>query len=94
MKPNAAGLDIGSVKIWVCVPEDRGAEPVQPFGTFILDLYALGEWLATLPKPRQDRLCWKGRRMPLSALYARSYRSRGTSSSKAELPAPRSVHFE
>jgi transposase len=42
---NAAGLDIGSEEIWACVPEDRDAEPVRPFGTFTPDLYALADWL-------------------------------------------------
>jgi transposase len=43
---HAAGLDIGSEELWACVPEDRDAEPVRPFGTFTPDLYALAEWLA------------------------------------------------
>jgi transposase len=30
----------------VCVPEDRDAEPVRPFGTLTPDLYALAAWLA------------------------------------------------
>jgi transposase len=30
----------------VCVPEDRDAEPVRPFGTLTPDLYALADWLA------------------------------------------------
>ena len=47
MNPHAAGLDIGREEIWVCVPEDRDAEPVRPFGTFTPDLYALADWLAT-----------------------------------------------
>src|SRR5918997_5877878 len=47
VNPHAAGLDIGSEEIWVCVPEDRDAEPVWPFGTFTPDLYALADWLAT-----------------------------------------------
>jgi transposase len=47
INPHAAGLDIGSEELWACVPEDRDAEPVRPFGTFTPDLYALAEWLAT-----------------------------------------------
>ncbi len=47
VNPHAAGSDIGSEEIWVCVPEDRDAEPVRPFGTFIPDLYALADWLAS-----------------------------------------------
>ena len=46
VNPHAAGLDIGSEEIWACVPEDRDAQPVRPFGTFTPDLYALAEWLA------------------------------------------------
>jgi hypothetical protein len=46
VNPNAAGLDIGSEEMWACVPEDRDAEPVRPFGTFTPDLYALADWLA------------------------------------------------
>ena len=38
VNPHAAGLDIGSEEIWVCVPEARDAEPVRPFGTFTPDL--------------------------------------------------------
>jgi transposase len=44
--PAAAGLDIGSTEIWVCVPADRDAQPVRAFGTFTPDLYALADWLA------------------------------------------------
>jgi transposase len=43
--PNAAGLDIGSEEIWVAVPADRDAHPVQKFGTYTPDLYALADWL-------------------------------------------------
>jgi transposase len=46
VNPHAAGLDIGSEEIWVCVPEDRDAEPVRSFGTFTPDLYAPADWLA------------------------------------------------
>lgn len=43
---NAAGLDIGSEEIWVCVPEDRDEESVRVFPSFTPDLYALADWLA------------------------------------------------
>ena len=46
VNPDAAGLDIGSDEIWACVPEDRDAQPVRPFGTFTPDLYVLADWLA------------------------------------------------
>ena len=42
---NAAGLDIGSAEIWACVPEERDEQPVRPFDTFTVDLYALADWL-------------------------------------------------
>ena len=43
--PNAAGLDIGSVEIWGCIPPDREGETVRPFGTFTPDLQRLADWL-------------------------------------------------
>ncbi len=46
IKPHAGGLDLGSEELWGCVPEDRDAEPVRPFGTFTPDLYALPAWPA------------------------------------------------
>jgi transposase len=42
---NAAGLDIGVEPHWVAVPPDRDEQPVQRFGAFTADLYALAEWL-------------------------------------------------
>lgn len=45
VNPNAAGLDIGSAEIWVCVPADRDPQPVRVFGTFTPDLLALADWL-------------------------------------------------
>lgn len=42
---DAAGLDIGATEIWVCVPDDRDAEPVRCFATFTPDLHALADWL-------------------------------------------------
>jgi transposase len=47
INPHAAGLDIGREEMWACVPEDRDAQPVRPFGTFTPDLYVLADWLAT-----------------------------------------------
>jgi hypothetical protein len=38
---------MGREEIGGCVPEDRDAEPVRPFGTLTPDLYALADWLAT-----------------------------------------------
>jgi transposase len=45
LNPNAAGLDIGSAEIWVCVPADRDPQPVRKFSTYTPDLYALTAWL-------------------------------------------------
>jgi transposase len=45
VNPNAAGIDAGSEKHFVSVPEDRTDEPVRTFGTFTKDLHALADWL-------------------------------------------------
>jgi transposase len=45
INPNAAGIDAGSEKHWVSVPEDRDGEPVKSFETFTEDLYRMAEWL-------------------------------------------------
>ncbi len=42
---NAAGIDIGSTEIFVCVPAERDEKNVRKFGTFTEDLKAIGEWL-------------------------------------------------
>lgn len=42
---DAAGINIGAEEIFVAVPADRAAEPVQSFGTFTCDLHALADWL-------------------------------------------------
>ena len=42
---NAAGIDVGADAHWVAVPRDRAEQPVQCFGAFTADLYALAEWL-------------------------------------------------
>jgi transposase len=42
---NAAGIDAGSERHVVSVPEDRSDEPVRTFGTFTKDLHALADWL-------------------------------------------------
>jgi transposase len=42
---NAAGIDVGAESHWVAVPCDRDEQPVQCFGAFTADLYALAEWL-------------------------------------------------
>lgn len=45
VNPYAAGLDIGSREIWVCVPTQEGIAQVKTFGTFTPDLKRLSEWL-------------------------------------------------
>lgn len=45
VNPNAAGIDAGSERHLVSVPEDRSDEPVRTFGTFTKDLRALADWL-------------------------------------------------
>src|SRR5262244_3594387 len=42
---NAAGIDVGATEHGVAVPADRDAQPVQCFGAFTADLYALAAWL-------------------------------------------------
>ena len=44
VQPDAAGLDIGSAEIWVCVPADRDAAPVRRFATYTPDLHQLADW--------------------------------------------------
>lgn len=46
--PHAAGIDVGSVEHYVCVPADAvkdGESPVRAFGGFSGDLDKLVEWL-------------------------------------------------
>jgi transposase len=45
MNLNAAGVDIGSERHLVAVPEGRDAVSVRQFGTFTADLQALASWL-------------------------------------------------
>ena len=45
IKPNAAGIDCGSMHHHVAVPADRDPEPVRRFKTFTPDLRQLAEWL-------------------------------------------------
>jgi len=42
---NAAGIDVGSDRHFVAVPEGRDTESVREFGTFTTDLEAIGDWL-------------------------------------------------
>src|SRR6266480_4720871 len=43
---NAAGIDIGSERHMVAVPEGRDTVSVREFGTFTADLIAIADWLA------------------------------------------------
>src|SRR5207302_1856793 len=45
MNLNAAGIDIGSERHLVAVPEERDPVSVREFGTFTADLEALATWL-------------------------------------------------
>lgn len=45
LKPNAAGIDIGSTKHFVAVPADRSEQPVRSFDTFTCDLHEIAQWL-------------------------------------------------
>lgn len=45
INPNAAGIDIGSVEHWVCVPAERTQDNVRRFGCYTPDLMAMAEWL-------------------------------------------------
>jgi transposase len=45
INPNAAGIDVASEEMWVCVPEDRAEDHVRKFGAFTDDLYAIADWL-------------------------------------------------
>lgn len=45
LRPNAAGIDVGSRAIWVSVPPDRAEEPVRAFGVTTSCLLALADWL-------------------------------------------------
>jgi transposase len=45
LEPNAAGIDIGAMEIYVAVPADRDPRPVRSFATFTRELEKLAEWL-------------------------------------------------
>lgn len=45
VNPNAAGIDISTREMQVCVPGDRSEEPNRVFGTFTKDLHAISSWL-------------------------------------------------
>src|ERR1035438_3389711 len=45
IRHDTAGIDIGSMEIFVAVSPHRDAEPVRSFGTFTSDLEAIADWL-------------------------------------------------
>ena len=45
MRPDAAGIDVGSTSVHVAVPGDRDPEPVRTFEVFTPDLHTLADWL-------------------------------------------------
>jgi hypothetical protein len=40
---------VGAAAHWVAVPKDRAEQPVQCFGAFTADLYAVAAWLRQCP---------------------------------------------
>ena len=45
VNPNAAGIDIASSEMQVCVPEDRDFDCNRTFGCFTQDLTQIADWL-------------------------------------------------
>jgi transposase len=45
VNPNAAGIDVSSTEMQVCVPEDRDGDNNRCFGTFTCDLHKISAWL-------------------------------------------------
>ena len=45
VNPNAAGIDVSSTEMQVCVPEDRDGDNNRRFGTFTEDLHFISSWL-------------------------------------------------
>ncbi|MDR3001151.1 MAG: IS110 family transposase [Fibromonadaceae bacterium] len=45
VNPNAAGIDVSSTEMQVCVPEDRDDDHNRCFGTFTCDLHQISAWL-------------------------------------------------
>jgi transposase len=47
VNPNAAGIDIASSEMQVCVPEDRDCDCNRTFGCFTQDLTQIADWLTS-----------------------------------------------
>jgi transposase len=45
VNPNAAGIDVSSTEMQVCVPEDRDGDNNRCFGAFTCDLHQISAWL-------------------------------------------------
>ena len=45
VRPDAAGIDVGSAAHVVAVPVDRDSEPIRTFGVFTAELRLLADWL-------------------------------------------------
>ena len=45
LNPNAAGIDVSSEDLWVCVPANRATVNVRKFGVYTDQLYAIADWL-------------------------------------------------
>ena len=45
VNPHAAGIDVSSTEMQVCVPEDRDSDNNRRFGTFTEDLQYISSWL-------------------------------------------------
>jgi len=45
---SAAGADMGSDEVWICVGEHMAAEPVRRFGTTTAQLLASAEWMRSM----------------------------------------------
>ncbi len=46
LNPNAAGIDVATEEMWVCVPAHCAVQNVRKFGAFTDDLYAIADWLS------------------------------------------------
>lgn len=47
VNPNAAGIDIDSSEMQVCVPDDRDCDCNRTFGCFTQDLAQIADWLTS-----------------------------------------------
>jgi transposase len=47
VNPNAAGIDVSSTEMQVCVPEERDSDNNRRFGSFTEDLHLISSWLKT-----------------------------------------------